>query len=297
MKKALTVILSLVIILLGVGITLYYIFAIKKSVRIYDDSADKYTIINSSDASYTGQEDDNDAEEEMITSSLTEEYITDDELPEEDESAEEAAIEYTYRYEGPWSSQIDVDIRSLMSAYPDVKGWIFFENEDISYPIVQGSSDDTYLRNSYDGQITVAGSIFMEAQNASDFSDPHTIIYGHNMRNNTMFGAFDNYLSQSNYYEFHKYFQIITTDISGNIIKNRYKIFSYGKTQASSKVYTVCHKNDDSLGEVIQYIQSGSARVTDIPVYQTDQVITLSTCSGKNKRLYVSAVKVDSFIQ
>lgn len=301
MKKIHIIILSILVVLLGAGITLFYISDISKSNQIYEDSARDYTALSESDESYEGCDDSFDEESEMITSSVTSENTdetdTDTESDIDDAQESDAADEQTYsfRYEGPWTNQINVDIRSIMSKYPDVKGWLFFENEDISYPIVQGLSDDTYLRTSYDGQKTVAGSIFMESENAYDFSDPHTIIYGHNMRNNTMFGHLDNYMKHSGYYDYHKYFQIITTDTSGNTVKYRYKIFSYGKTTASSKVYTVCRSNDEVFGDVIQYIQSGALKLTDVPVYQTDQVITLSTCSGKNNRVYVSAVKIDSY--
>ncbi len=200
-------------------------------------------------------------------------------------------------YDGPWESQISVDLPTLCTQYPDVKGWLFFENEDISYPILQGESDEEYIRTSYLGQNSSAGSIFMEALNSPDFSDPHTIIYGHNMRNRTMFGSLRNYLNTPGYYDEHQYFQIITLNPDGQTVKRRYRVFAYGKTNSTSKIYTVCRQHDAGFADVSQYIQQNSAIRTGISLDITDQIVTLSTCKSGDSRLAVSGVMISEILQ
>ena len=71
---------------------------------------------------------------------------------------------------------------------PDVVGWIYFENDDLSYPVLYSGDNDKYLRTTIDGSDATAGAIFIEGGNSPDFQDQNTIVYGHNMRNLSMFG-------------------------------------------------------------------------------------------------------------
>ena len=88
----------------------------------------------------------------------------------------------------PTEPPLAVDFESLKAINPDVKGWLYIEALDISYPVVQGPDNDTYLHTTYEGTSNFAGSIFLDYQNQDDFSDGNTIVYGHNMKNLSMFG-------------------------------------------------------------------------------------------------------------
>ena len=88
----------------------------------------------------------------------------------------------------PTEPPLAVDFESLKAINPDVKGWLYIEALDISYPVVQGPDNDAYLHTTYEGTSTFAGSIFLDYQNQGDFSDGNTIVYGHNMKNLSMFG-------------------------------------------------------------------------------------------------------------
>lgn len=294
MKKAIIILIAVILVVGGFTIGTRNSLNVRAAEDLYNDANDKYTTDKSSaeGIEVVGFDEE---EEELITSTL----LTDEELNaarNQDEDPEES-ITYSYRYIGPWEDQVDVDLKTLTADYPDVKGWLFFENEDISYPIVQSVNDDVYIRTSHTGKSTSAGSIFMEALNSPDFSDSHTIIYGHNMRNRSMFGALRNYVNQPKYYDYHKYFQIITLDSEGHTVKSRYKVFAYGKTKSISKIYTVCREHDSAFTDILQYIQGNSTVTTDVPVYETDSIVTLSTCQIGENRLAVSAVKVDEVIQ
>ncbi len=185
-----------------------------------------------------------------------------------------------------WDSMIDVDFDSLQQINPDVVAWIYVEGTDISYPILYSGDDETYLRTTMEGESAKAGSIFLEGYNYPDFTDSHSIIYGHNMRNLSMFGTLKYYKSEEGYLDEHRYFQIITPDS-----KMRYEIFSYFDTEAASWVYAVpysdCEEFDDYISELLRH----SYEVVDTEeVTSADRVVTLSTCSTSGMRFTVHGV-------
>lgn len=311
MKKALFIALSLLLIGGGVYIGIRYFRDREKSEDIYEEAQNKYVLsvnhVENSDSDdeinvmddlldsigLSGMKDKEDKKDKKDNDSAI--TVIDESVPNaEKTSSNDTQAVYTDVLAGTWQEQINVDLKTLTIQYPDVRGWLYFENENISYPIVQAYSDDKYIRMSYTGEKISAGSIFMEAFNAGDFSDAHTIIYGHNMKNHSMFGTLKNYLEQPKYYGNHQYFQIIKLNADGSITKNRYKIFAYCKTNATSKIYTVCREHDSAFADVLNCITSSSANAAGIPVSAENYVVTLSTCSNGDNMLTVSAVLVDT---
>ena len=185
-----------------------------------------------------------------------------------------------------WEDLVDVDIASLRKENKDVVGWIFFENEDISYPVLHTDDDSTYLTKTYTGENSSAGSIFMEGKNNSNFSDAHTIIYGHNMKNLSMFGKLRYYAKDKDYINGHEYFQIITDNR-----KFRYKIFSYKVVPDDSNIYTIYKDgNQDFQTFVKNVVQNGSYLQANENAADSNHLVTLSTCFGDD-RLVVTAVR------
>ena len=193
-----------------------------------------------------------------------------------------------------WYEDISVDFDSLKKINSDIVGWINFENNDISYPVLYSGDDDKYLRKSFDGEDATAGSIFMEGANNSDFEDKNTIIYGHNMRNLSMFGKLKKYTREQDYYDNNKYIQIITPNMY-----YRYEIFAYESVNEDSNVYQISFEDDAAIESYINKIRELSERQTDIDVSVDDKIITLSTCStlSNHKRFVVHAVRVDEHKQ
>ena len=104
---------------------------------------------------------------------------------------------------------LSVDFEILQKENPDIIAWIYCEDTPVNYPIVQADDNDYYLRRLLDGTWNVAGTLFMDYRNADDFSDWHTVIYGHNMKNDSMFGTLPEYRSQE-YYEQHPAWYLLT---------------------------------------------------------------------------------------
>ena len=99
---------------------------------------------------------------------------------------------------------VDGDLTALQqSLSEDCIGWITLDNTSIDYPIMQGEDNLEYLNKDPYGSYSLAGSIFLDARNASDFSDDYSVIYGHHMSGGYMFGALDDF-EDANFFETHE---------------------------------------------------------------------------------------------
>lgn len=85
-------------------------------------------------------------------------------------------------------------IQKLTEEYPDVVGWLTVDGASISYPFAQADDNSTYLWSDLDKSSIRGGTLFMDYRNSRDFTDSLTIIYGHNMLDDSMFGKLANYL-------------------------------------------------------------------------------------------------------
>ena len=181
------------------------------------------------------------------------------------------------------------NLTALISEYPETVGWIWFEDDIISYPIMQYSDNDKYSIKDYQGNDAKTGSIFLDYRSSADFSDSNTIIYGHNMRDYTMFGALKYYKYDLSFLEDHKYFQIITPEE-----KSRYLIFAFMDVPKNSYIYDVCGSNTERMREFLDTIEYKTYIDTGIEPTVDEKIITLSTCTKKDDLYFVMfAVKVD----
>lgn len=85
----------------------------------------------------------------------------------------------------------------------DVVAWLTVEDTDIDYPVMQGRNNTEYLDKDPFGEYSLSGSIFLDYRNASDFSDPYSLIYGHHMAYGYMFGALDRF-ADKRYFDQHR---------------------------------------------------------------------------------------------
>ena len=130
---------------------------------------------------------------------------------------------------------IEVDFDKLKSVNEDVVGWIYVDAlPDISYPIVKGKDNQTYLHQTYEKNYNFAGTIFVDYENSGDFSDCNTLVYGHNMKNGSMFGHLKKFREDDKLYKQDKYFWILTPERN-----YRYEIISAYTTGVNSDTYTL----------------------------------------------------------
>lgn len=200
-------------------------------------------------------------------------------------------LETSYVDDGEDWKDVTIDFDSLKMINSEVVGWIQFDNIDLSYPILQASDNDKYLHETMEGTASSSGSIFLEAENNPDFQDAHTIVYGHNMKNLSMFGKLKKYKTED-FYEGNEYFTIYTPDAA-----YRYQIFSYRDVPVTSDVYTVGYSADEVFQTFINEMISSSYYDTGVDVTKDDKVVTLSTCSTTGNRFVVHAVLIDQVDQ
>jgi len=190
-----------------------------------------------------------------------------------------------------WYDDIDIDFKGLKETNPDVVGWITMDGVDeLSYPVLQGKNNDTYLRTNIYGHHSISGSIFLETSNSPDFMDYHNIVYGHNMRNNAMFGSLKKF-SDKGYYNTHQYFTIYTPERSF-----RYKIFAYQSVQPDSFIFTTGLQPGKDYQEFIDKIIKNSDITSPIDMKSEYRIVTLSTCTSDHvHRFVVHGVCIDTY--
>lgn len=184
--------------------------------------------------------------------------------------------------------QVMQAISTLKEDNEEVIGWITFDNMKLSYPIMQGKDNEYYLNHTFSGEVNSAGSIFMEAANAADFEDMHTIIYGHNMKNLSMFGQLKKYKTEE-FYDEHQYFTIYTEEHV-----YRYQIFAYYDIAETGDVYMVGFGPDEEYKTFINKMLRRSYYDTGVEVSEQDKVITLSTCSTEGNRFVLNAKRIET---
>lgn len=164
---------------------------------------------------------------------------------------------------------ISVDFSVLKQENEDIVGWLYLEDSPINYPVVQSYDNDYYLRRLVNGEYNIAGSLFMDYRNDSNLEDNNTIIYGHNMKNNTMFGSLQEYKNQ-NYYDNHKVMYYFTPEKNYII-----ELFTGYTISVESDIYDLSIIDSSKLEELI----SKSDFESNTKVTEEDKIITLSTCA------------------
>lgn len=174
-----------------------------------------------------------------------------------------------------------IDFTQLLSVNSDIVGWLRIRALDISYPVVQGKDNDYYLHRTFEKTDNFAGCLFVNSYNMGDFTDQNTIIYGHNMKNGSMFGKLKNF-SDPEVFKKSRYFWIFTPDFI-----YQYRIFSASVVDKTGLTYQISF-TDDEFDQFISRAYSNS--VVDnqgVTVTKEDRIVTLSTCTGDDSTRFV----------
>lgn len=160
----------------------------------------------------------------------------------------------------------------LSKINPDYVAWIKVENTNIDYPVVQSEDNEYYLTHDFNKNYLASGSIFMDYRN--DFeNDKSILIYGHHMRNKTMFGEVLNFKKE----EFFKENNLITIEYKGKTYT--YEVFSTFVADLSKDNLKISFDDDEDYQDYIDYLKDRSLFDSDIEVSSNDRIITLYTCS------------------
>lgn len=173
-----------------------------------------------------------------------------------------------------------VEFEALWERCADIYAWLDIPGSDISYPVAQSQTDDTfYLTHSIDGKKDQNGTLFTEhAYNSRTFSDPVTIIYGHNMRSGAMFGFLQEQFSVKQWFDEHE--EIIVYQPEREL---HYRVFAAVPYSTKHILYQYrCFREPSALAEFLDVIYTtrkfGTNYNENCRATQEDNVLVLSTC-------------------
>ena len=269
--------LEKVIIVIASLAALTAAFMIFKTARDYKAASDEYDSLRQ----YASEE---------VSTTDTAEKVSDIKPIELEEAEERKELKSNENRED--FPEMEVDFKALREKNPDTVGWLYVGSCGISYPIVQGEDNDYYMNHTFERTVNSSGAIIMDYRDDKYLKDWNTFIYGHNMKNGSMFGSLKKLLKDETLYDSDPYIYVY---LPGYIY--RYKIFSYYKDKPDSKMYWTA----DTLQEYRQYIRDAlSLSVRDLGVETSEEnnMVTLVTCSGSGAgkmRFFVHGEFIDRY--
>lgn len=273
--------------LIALCVFLFSAYTLYGYYKEYKKSADEYDNLENSYAVSQEQEEaleNTDTDKELLKDidSLEDDKALEelDQKMEEDTVETDAAVENGAEVKLPLLRN-PIDFVSLKEVNEDIVGWLKISALDISYPVVQGEDNDYYLHRTFEGVENFAGCIFMNCDNAADFTDQNTIVYGHNMKDGSMFGKLRKF-GEEEIFNKSKYFWMFTPDKI-----YQYRIFSAAIVNKTGLTYQVVFE-DDEFDKWINAAYSNSVvENKDVEFKRDDRVMTLSTCTGNDATRFV----------
>ncbi len=210
----------------------------------------------------------------------------------------EGVSSVTTNQDQPYKSPVDFD--SLLEKSQDVCAWLSIPQTDISYPVAQSKTNDAfYLKRALDGSYSINGTLFTEhLYNSTDFEDPVTAIYGHDMKSGAMFGLLQEQYSDKETFEAHREIIVYCPDK-----ELHYEVFAavpYSKRHILHYYDSFTEKEtvDEFLEELYNVHAFGANFASDIEVSSDDRLLILSTClKGDISRRYLVVARLKTEIK
>ncbi len=184
-----------------------------------------------------------------------------------------------------------LDWEKLKKKNSDIIAWIEVPGTNIDYPVLKSSEWNEYLDKDYKNRKSELGSIFIQPETKTDFTDPHTILYGHNMRDRQMFGSLHRYESE----KFWKNHRKIYLHLPGQVLTA--KVYSTYDCDDQTSTYQTDFSDEQEFHGWTEMSVSKRYYDTGLEPKAGSRIITLSTCSngrGHSSRYVVHAVVSNS---
>lgn len=183
---------------------------------------------------------------------------------------------------------LTLDREALYAQNKDIIGWIYCPDTAIDYPVLKSKDNDYYLRRMADKKYNIAGSIFMDYRNQGDFTDVNTLIYGHNMKNGTMFSDIVKYKDRS-YYDAHPYIYYSTPEKD-----YLFKVFAAATVDTKDRIFSEFESREE-LHEYFTESENITLFDTDTDLLSIDNTVTMSTCANDSgsKRYLVFCIPAE----
>ncbi len=167
-----------------------------------------------------------------------------------------------------------IDWKALKAKYPDIQAWLYQKDTVINYPVVQGKDNSYYLYRMINGKYNVKGTLFIDYRVQRPFQDFLTVIYGHRMKDKSMFWTIADYRDKPEYYKQHP-----TMDLSTPTQNYTLQIFAACTIPANSARYEFDFPEEKDKAFYLKWIRENSQLETDIQVTTSDKIVMLSTCT------------------
>ena len=204
----------------------------------------------------------------------------DEEIPKEDLSY--LQNDYWYYINQPL---ISVDFSSLQAKNQDTVAWIMLNGTNINYPVVQTTDNNYYLHHAYDHTNNEAGWVYMDYRNNPKEFDQNTIIYGHGMNNNTIFGSL-RYIVQDWWYTNADNHTVKLSTPSENTLWQVFSVYTIPE-----ETYYLQTKFDDNTeyNKFLNELKSRSIYEFNADLNENDKILTLSSCYNNELRVVLHA--------
>ena len=160
----------------------------------------------------------------------------------------------------------------------DIAAWLRVPNTYIDYPVVRSDDNSFYLNHDVYKERAASGALFIDKRNNDGFMDFNTIIYGHNMKNGSMFGQLNNFGNQI-FFSTNPVGQLFLSDRPYTI-----EIFAYLKIMQDDK-YIYGSLSGGNFDEFNEYVRAAAVNYRDIQLSGSDHIVTLSTCSNDDANI------------
>lgn len=185
-------------------------------------------------------------------------------------------------------SLYEVDFERLKEINNQIVAWLKVKETNIEYPVVQAKDNNYYLKRNLNKEYSFYGWIFADYRNKLDGTDKNIIVYGHNMKDDSMFGSLKNILTEEWYNNEENHIIEFITENE----KQKYQVFSIYEIE-SEDYYIKTEFKDNEFEEFIKTLKNRSIKDFRVEISSEDSILTLSTCSNNNKyRVVLHARKI-----
>ena len=167
----------------------------------------------------------------------------------------------------------DIDFDKLREINPDVIGWLKYEDTVIDYPVVQGENNDMYLSMLFDRTWGGCGTLFADCITEAPFRQFNTIVYGHHMKDGTMFACLKE-LRDTEYCKAHPKLELTTPEGKFDL-----QIWAFLNEPADSDLYLPNIKDEGEKLDYLNLLQASASYIPNIDISTSDRLVMLSTCA------------------
>lgn len=287
--------ISTLVLVVALGVFCYAAYTLYGYYKEYKKGTDEYGNLN--DRYVTILSADDETEEGNAGTSKGKILTNVEELEDPDtlEEKVEAAAKEEAQEDGQMKTlpmlRNPINFKDLNEINEDIIGWIRIGALDLSYPVAQAKDNDYYLHRTFERVDNFAGCIFLNCDNTHYFTDQNSIVYGHNMKNGSMFGTLRKFEEQETYDKC-PYFWIFTPEFI-----YQYQIFSCSRVYKIGDPYRTRFTTEEFQNFINNCIANSAINNGGMSVTTDDRIVTLSTCTGDDStRLIVQGKLAQIYI-